>query len=69
LAERVIDGRTGFLIDGAIEEPLVQRLFAEKTIALLSDESLRSKMAVAAQEFIRPLACDDVARQWERIAL
>ena len=69
LSERVVDGRTGFLISGAIEEASVQQRFVEATIRLLTDESLLTTMASAAQEFVRPLECDEVAREWERLLL
>lgn len=68
LPERVVNNRTGILIDGSIEEASTQDRFVEATIALLADPARRDRYGrAAATQARRAYAPDVVAEAWEQL--
>lgn len=67
LAERVEHGRTGVLVPGAIEDPIVQDRFVAATVDLLSDPKRRDRLGAAARDQAQSYGLDAVAEQWEQL--
>jgi len=65
LVERVIDGDTGYLIDGDPADRRVQDAFVERTVRLLTDDGLRRGMQAAAREFAFREAYEELIPRWE----
>jgi glycosyltransferase involved in cell wall biosynthesis len=60
MAERVVDGETGF-VEGD------ERLFADKTLALLTDDRLWRQMSQRALERQRAWGWDEAATAFEKL--
>ncbi len=67
LAERVENGRTGFLIEGDIDQAATQHAFAQAAIELLTHPARRSAMASAGRAAARELSPERVAGAWEAL--
>jgi len=68
LSERVVDGVTGFLIEGDIESGEVQRAFVDRAVQLLSDPGLCRRMGEEGRKLTRSYSIDEVVPLWETAA-
>ncbi|MQA82223.1 MAG: glycosyltransferase [Streptosporangiales bacterium] len=69
LSERVVDGVSGYLIDGSIDSPRVQAAFTRLTADLLTDDDLWVKQSLAARDKAGEADSARVAKQWRELAL
>lgn len=68
LPERVDDGRTGYLVEGAIEDPRTQRVFVERTVTLLRDQRRREELGNAARRDAARYSSTQVVSSWEELS-
>ena len=69
LSERVVDGVSGYLIDGPIDSPRVQAAFTRLTADLLTDDDLWVGQSLAARDKANEADSARVAEQWRELAL
>jgi glycosyltransferase involved in cell wall biosynthesis len=64
LSERVIDGKTGYLIKGTPGTPEYDYEFVRQAVKLLTLSKLRAKMGVEARRFVEPHSYRNLCQQW-----
>jgi glycosyltransferase involved in cell wall biosynthesis len=69
LAERVIDGKTGYSISGDIKSDEAHRQFIEKTVKLLKDDQLTDEMGERAALNKMDMLTSSIAHSWESLIL
>jgi glycosyltransferase involved in cell wall biosynthesis len=67
LSERIIDGKTGILIEGSIEEPFVQARFVKETIALINDRQKWERFSLASRNLALNYDVRRIAQKWEEL--
>ncbi len=66
LVERVLDGQTGYLIEGSPAQVATRDAFVDRTVALLRDDRLRRRMQHAAAAFALRESYDRLLGRWEQ---
>lgn len=67
LMERVVDGRTGYLVDGSIDSLQTREVFIATTIELLTNRHRWSAMSAAALDHASHLDSAVIAEQWREL--
>lgn len=68
LKERVANHKTGYLIQGNIDDLKTQRQFVHKIVFLLKNLELREEMAYNSKGFVEELKSKNIAMKWLEIA-
>jgi len=69
LSERIMNGKTGYLISGNIARDDTQATFIQTVIGLLRDSARRQQFSEESRVFARAYDADAIAEKWVQVAI